>query len=222
MALDEDQHWTLRDPVSLNWEEQRERAIRRSTLAGHLWCPSGHWVKRSDEEPDVHHIFKRSSWVDSAYSHSLANLVPLCRQHHRSGVHPWHSERPHFLMRVFASVTGGEFSLLSRHRDRHLSWSRAKLAVLERDDFRCQCCGAGRRYIDEPLYRDLSNHIRYRGPSIRPFHFDNPNERPLIAHLTEEMVTLCYECYWRDGGEDAPKGWRRMPYDEWKAQFGES
>ena len=222
MVLDQSQHWTLRNPISLNWKEQRELAIQRSTISGHVWCPFGHWFERNTEEPDVHHIVKKRHWMNPSYSHILPNLVPLCRQHHRTGILPWHNERPHFLMRVFASVTGSEFTLHSRHRDQYMSWDRTKMAVLERDGFQCQRCGAGRRYIDEPLYRDgLSSYIRYCGSSIRPYHFANPNDRPTIAHLTHEMVTLCFDCYWRQGGNEAPNGWRKRPYEDWRSQFEE-
>lgn len=219
--LDQDQHWTLREPISLSWVEQRELAIRRATIQGHVWCPFGHWFKRSDDEPHVHHIVKESRWVDPSYSHILPNLVAFCSQHHLPGAFPWHNERPHFLMRVFATQTGGEFGLLSRHRDQYMSWPRVRLAVLENDDFQCQCCDLSEQYINRQLYSDtLSSSIRYSGSSLRPYHFANPNEEPMVAHRTEEMVTLCFRCYWKDGSKEAPHGWRKKSYSEWKSYFG--
>lgn len=220
--LPDSKHWTLREPRSLSWKKQRELAIQRAMFHGYVWCPFGHWVERETAEPHVHHIVKERHWVDPHYSHILPNLVPICPQHHLPGVFPWHDERPHFLMRVFATATGGEFSLVSRHCDRYLSWPRVRLAVLERDGYQCQCCGARQKYIERPLYGGgFSTFITYSGRNLRPYHFANPNDQPTVAHSTSEMVTLCFECYWHDGGENAPSGWREQPYAQWRFHFGQ-
>lgn len=190
--LPDSKHWTLREPRSLSWKKQRELAIQRAMFRGYVWCPFGHWFKRDQQEPHVHHIVKERHWVDATYSHVLPNLVAFCSQHHLPGVFPWHDERPHFLMRVFATTTGGEFGLLSRHRDQYLSWPRVRLAFLEGmhtdvDAVRCvrstsndSCTVAGSR-----------TSITY---NLRRYHFANPNNRPSLAHLTNEMVTLCFDC----------------------------
>ena len=208
--------------MSLSRGEQRERMIRRAAFQGYVWCPFGYWFDRDSEEPHVHHIVKKRHWVEPEFAHVLLNLVAICAQHHLPRVFPWHDERPHFRMRVFATLTGGEYSLLSRHRDQYMSWPRVRLAVLERDRHQCQCCRARRRYIDKRLYDDgFTGFIRYRGSNVRPYHFANPNERPMIAHLTDEMTTLCFCCYWKNGGEEAPRGWRKQPYQKWKPRFSE-
>lgn len=219
--LPDSKHWTLREPRSLSWKKQRELAIQRAMFHGYVWCPFGHWVERETAEPHVHHIVKERHWVDPHYSHILPNLVPICPQHHLPGVFPWHDERPHFLMRVFATAIGGEFSLVSRHCDQYMSWPRVRPAVLERDAYRCRCCKVGQKYIERPLYTGgFSNFITYTGCNLRPYHFANPNDRPSLAHLTSEMVTLCFNCYWHDGGQQAPAGWQEQPYSEWRTRFG--
>lgn len=97
---------------------------------------------------------------------------------------------------VFATATGGEFSLVSRHCDRYMSWPRVRLAVLERDGYQCQYCRACQKYIERPLSSSgFSTFITYSGRNLRPCHFANPNERPTIAHSTSNMVTLCFDCY---------------------------
>lgn len=92
--------------------------------------------------------------------------------------------------------------------------------MLRRDSYQCQSCGVGQRYLDKSLYDDqVSQFIRYRGSNLRPYHLASPLDRPTIAHRTDEMVTLCFDCYWLDGGEEAPEGWRKSPYDDWRAYF---
>lgn len=203
----EDRHWTLQNPIERSKQEQRKIAVDRDSIDGTPYCRVGHEV----ESVHAHHMFKVSQWVNEKVSHFPSNFVSLCSVPHHRGALGWEDVRPHFQMWVF----GQGFDIHSRFGDPYTSWEKTMRAVLGRDE-ECRCCGVDNRQFGAKVPQ---TECFVQGNYLRPYHVANPHEEPAIAHVTSQMVTLCFKCFLY-GCETGPSdGWRRESPRMWRKRF---